>query len=252
MSELNFRCETAVVDANVGIGDRRQAPSPVRDAGQLLAEMDRHGVDRALVYPIQGEDVSAIDGNEQLQEWIADGESRLLPLWMASMAAESTQQLRQLHVQGRVRAVRLHDTASTSTPLTAWIYGDLLSWLEAENIPLWISLADNDPVQLADTLKPFRELRTVLVGAHYAHAPYLLQLLRHLPRAHLELSRHESLGAIEDLVTQIGARRLLYGSYYPRYAMGPALWGLHQQQIKASSLQRILSGTCCELLGIDA
>jgi hypothetical protein len=92
----------------------------------------------------------------------------------------------------------------------------------------------------------------VLVGAHYAHAPYLLQLLRHLPRAHLELSRHESLGAIEDLVTQIGARRLLYGSYYPRYAMGPVLWGLHQQQIKASSLQRILSGTCCELLGIDA
>ncbi|HCL27108.1 MAG TPA: hypothetical protein DIC52_01570, partial [Candidatus Latescibacteria bacterium] len=64
-----------------------------------------------------------------------------------------------------------------------WIYGDLLEWLQAEDIPLWVSLADNDPVQLADTFGQFRELRIVLVGAHYSHAAYLLPLLRHLPRA---------------------------------------------------------------------
>lgn len=248
MNELSFRCDSPVVDANVGVGHRHDRPSPVEDAAVLLAEMDRHGVDAALVYPVQGEQVSALDGNDALHEWVDGADGRLLPLWMASMAPESLEQLQQLHASGLVRAVRLHDTTSTSTPLTSWIYGDLLAWLQQEDLPLWISLADNDPVQLADTLSAFRELRTVLVGAHYTHAPYVLSLLRHLPRSCLELSRHESLGAIEDLVTQVGARRLLYGSYYPRYAMGPVLWGLHRQQIDSRQLQRILDGTARELL----
>ena len=249
MTELDFACERTVLDANVGVGDRREQASPARDAEQLLTEMDRHGVDRALVYPLQGEDVSALDGNDELHDWIESGLHRLLPMWMASMAPESMRQLQQLHAAGQVQAVRLHDTSRTSTPLTAWIYGDLLTWLQAEDIPLWVSLADNDPVQLADTFAQFRELRLVLVGAHYMHAPYLLPLLRHLPRAHLELSRHESLVAIEELVTQVGAQRLLYGSFYPRYAMGPVLWALHRQHIEPPQLQRILDGTTIELLG---
>jgi hypothetical protein len=249
MNELSFCCQTPVLDANVGVGDGRLGPAHARDARQILMEMERHGVDRALVYPLQGEDVSALDGNDHLHDWIDAGQGRLLPLWMASMAPESMRQLQSLHAEGKVRAVRLHDTARTTTPLTTWIYGDLLAWLQAEGLPLWISLADNDPVQLADVLGQFRELRTVLVGAHYTHAPYLLPLLRHLPRAHLELSRHESLGAVEELVTEIGARRLLYGSFYPRNAMGPMLWALHRQQIDAWQLQRILDGTVRELLG---
>ncbi len=250
-NELSFRCELSVLDANVGVGHRHDRPSPVEDAASLLAEMDRHGVDAALVYPVQGEQVSALDGNDQLAEWIDPSDGRLLPCWMASMAPESLVQLQDLHAAGRVRAVRLHDTSSTPTPLTSWIYGDLLSWLQQEDLPLWISLADNDPVQLADTLADFRELRTVLVGAHYVHAQMVAPLLRHLPRACLELSRLETPGVVEDLVTQIGARRLLYGSYYPRYAMGPVLWALQRQQIESWQLQRILDGTARELLGLD-
>lgn len=251
MQDLSFRCATPVLDANVGVGDTREAPSPTRNAVQLLTEMDRHGVDQALVYHLQGEDISALDGNDQLHEWIDGGNGRLLPLWMASMAPESLHQLQQLHAGGNVRAVRLHDTSRSTTPLTPWIYGDLLRWLQQEQLPLWISLADNDPVQLADTLSQFRELRVVLVGAHYMHAPYVEPLLRHLPRACLELSRHESLGAVEHLATCIGARRLLYGSYYPRYAMGPILWGLHRLRLEPWQLQRILHGTARDLLGLD-
>lgn len=241
-----------VIDANVGVGDRRDRPSPVRDAAELLAEMDRHGVDRALVYAVQGEDISALDGNQQLESWLADGAQRLLPLWMAAPGPESLAQLQALHAQGRVRAVRLHDTQKTSSPLTAWAYTDLLAWLLQEDLPLWVSLADNDPVQLADTFGgQFRELRTVLVGAHYTNASYILPLLRHLPRAHLELSRHEGLCAIEELARDVGARRLLYGSYYPRYAMGPILWSLQRQAIEPHQLQRILAGTVAELLGLE-
>ena len=252
VSELSFRCDTPVVDANVGVGHRHDQPSPFGEPAPLLAEMDRHGVDSALIYPLQGEMISALDGNDGLHEWIDGSDGRLLPTWMASGAPESLVQLQQLHAEGHVRAVRLHDTTSTSTPLTSWIYGDLLTWLQQEQLPLWISLADNDPMELANTLAEFRELSVVLVGGHYTHAPYIPQLLRHLPRACLELSRHETLGAIEDLVTSVGARRLLYGSYAPRYAMGPVLWGLHRLAIEPWQLQRILDGTARELLRLPA
>ena len=250
MSELSFRCETPVLDANVGVGHRHDDPSPIGDATALLAEMDRHGVDTALVNHRQGEMISALDGNDALNRWIEAGDGRLLPAWMASMAPESLSQLQQLHADGQVRAVRLHDTSSTSTPLTSWIYGDLLAWLQQEDLPLWISLADNDTVELADTLSPFRELRVVLVGAHYSHASYIPQLLRHLPRVCLELSRYETANAIEDLVTQVGAQRLLYGSYSPRYAMGPILFGLHRLGITPVQRQQILDGTARALLGL--
>jgi predicted TIM-barrel fold metal-dependent hydrolase len=250
-TELNFRCEIPVIDANVGVGHRHDRPSLFADAPALLAQMDRHGVDLALVYHVQGEQVSALDGNDALHEWVAAGAGRLQPAWMASLGPESLQQLQQLHADRLVRAVRLHDTMSLPTPLTSWIYGDLLEWLQQEGIPLWISLADNDPVELADTLADFRALRTVIVGAHYVHAQLVAPLMKHLPRSCLELSRFETPGAIEDLVTQIGARRLLYGSFCPRYAMGPILWALHRQQIDAAQLQRILDGNTRELLGLE-
>ncbi|MBT3344934.1 MAG: hypothetical protein HN712_22210 [Gemmatimonadetes bacterium] len=250
MSELSFRCESRALDANVGVGHRHDDPSPLGDAAALLAEMDRHGVDTALVNHRQGEMISAMDGNDALHEWIAAGHGRLLPAWMASMVPESLSQLQALHADGKVQAVRLHDTSSTSTPLTCWIYGDLLAWLQQEDLPLWISLADNDTVELADTLSQFRDLRVVLVGAHYSHACYIPQLLRHLPRACLELSRYETPNAIEDLVTQFGAQRLLYGSYSPRYAMGPMLFGLHRLAIEPTELQQILDGTARTLLGL--
>ena len=241
---------TPVLDANLGVGHRRDRPAPVDDADGLLAEMDRHGVGRALVYPVLGERISALDGNDELHAWIEAGGGRLLPLWMASAAPESLRQLQALHAEDRVRAVRLHDTAPMALPLTAWLYGDLLEWLAQEGLPLWISLADSDPARLADLLAGFPRVAAVLVGAHYTHAHYLLPLLRHLPQAHLELSRYEGLCGIEDLVEQVGARRLLYGSFYPRYAMGPVLWALRRMQIGDDDLRQILSGTAARLLDL--
>ena len=47
------------------------------------------------------------------------------------------------------------------------------------------------------------------------------------PQLHLELSRYETLGDVEALCGEFGAERLLYGSWYPRYEMGPILYYLH-------------------------
>ncbi len=251
MNELSFRAPGEVIDANVGVGHRHDRPAPFEDASGLLAEMDRHGVDAAVVYHVQGESVSALDGNDLLTEWV-EGQPRLIPQWVAGSDPACLRQLEGLRAEGRLRSVRLHDTASCYNPLTEWIYGDLLVWLEAEGIPLWVSLADNDTVQLADTLGRYPELVSVLVGAHYTHAALVRPLMRKLPRSVLELSRDETPGDVEALQRDVGARRLVYGSFYPRYAMGPILYYLHRCDLTASQLALICAGNVRRLLGEEA
>jgi hypothetical protein len=63
MHALQFTARIPVFDANVRVGDLYDEPAPCRDRAGLLAEMDRHGVERALIYHAQAEVLSPIEGN---------------------------------------------------------------------------------------------------------------------------------------------------------------------------------------------
>ena len=241
MTTLNFRARVPVFDANVGVGHRRDRASPFENPEQLLQEMERHGVARALIYHLQGEALSVLVGNESLLPWV-EGQSALHPQWVADPTPESLAQLQQLQGTGHLSSVRLHNTQECRLPFVDWIYGDLLEWLASERIPLWLSLADTPVVEVRETLRRFPDLVTVLLGAHYTHSLIVGPLLRQLPRAHLELSRYEGLGKIPPLIREFGVRRLVYGSFYPRYAMGPILFSLHHLGLDSGDLELLCSG----------
>ena len=248
MTTLNFQAQVPVFDANVGVGHRRNHASPIESREQLLEEMERHGVSRALTYHLQGETLSPLEGNDALMTW-TEGQGALHPQWVADPTPESLGQLQQLHRQGRVTSVRLHNTLECRLPFVDWIYGDLLEWLTAEHIPLWLSLADTPTVEARDTLRQFPGLVTVLVGAHYSHSLVVGPLLRQLPKAHLELSRYEGLGKLQPLIQEFGVERLVYGSFYPRYAMGPILFFLHHLGLDESELTALCAGNLERILG---
>ena len=249
MSDLDFKARVPVFDANIGVGHRHDRPSPFVDAGGLRAEMDRHGVDRALVYHLQGESISAIEGNEALAGW---SDEALVPQYVANSADETLEQLRQYHAATPLNSIRLHHTADSLLPFVDWIYGNLLEWLTTERIPLWISLADTPLAEIADALCAFPDLHTVLLGAHYTHTLALRPLLDLLPAAHLELSRYENLGAVEALIADYGAKRFLYGSFYPRLAMGPMLYYLHHIGLDDDALRSVCAGNLQRLLGEES
>ena len=246
MTALGFRARVPVFDANIGVGHSHNQPAPCADVASLRAEMQRHGVERGLIYHRQGETISAIEGNEALRSWQAPG---LVPQWVAGPSADSLAQLRALHADGQVRSVRLHNTEACRVPFADWIYGELLAWLAAERIPLWLSLADTPVAQVAETLRRFPDVQVVLLGAHYVHSLALRPLLRALPQAALELSRFENLGGIEALIGEFGVARFLYGSYYPRYAMGPMLFYLHHLAIDDDALAALAAGNLERILG---
>lgn len=249
MTSLQFITRVPVFDANVRVGDLFDEPAPCRNRAGLLTEMDRHGVGRALIYHAQAETISPIEGNLYLQAWLGD-DGRLAPQWLVMPTADSLAQIQTLHRQGQVRSVRLFDCKLAGLPFRPWAYGELLTWLSQERVPLWIALPEANLDELITTLQTYPKLVTVLVGAHYSHALWVRPLLKELPNSYLELSRYEPIGEFEALRDQFGAERLIYGSWYWRYAMGPMLFYLHQTRLRddelalicAGNLERILQG----------
>lgn len=258
MSSLTFQPRVPVFDANIRVGDRHDEPSLCRDRAALLAEMDRHGVERAVIYHAQTEDISPIEGNGFLADWLGDDNStpsragairdRLLPQWSIMPGAASLAQIEALQEQSLVTSVRLHNTRPAGLPFRPWAYDALLAWLSTRQIPLWIPLPDHDADELVTTLQGHPDLVTVLVGAHYVHHLQVRPLLQRLPNAHLELSRYEPIGEIEALRDEYGAQRLLYGSWYARYAMGPMLFYLHHTSLNDEELALVCAGNLERIL----
>jgi predicted TIM-barrel fold metal-dependent hydrolase len=257
-NELSFKAHLPVIDANVGVGHVNYRPSPVDSPEQLLVEMRRHGVERAVIHHQHGEALSAVTGNDCLHEWLEGHEEVFIPQWMASPEPDSLKQLQELRAAGKLNNVRIHDSGAARIPFVDWVYGDLLEWLQQERIPVWISLHDTwDPTwtvrvstpvtEIMDTLRAFPDLVTVLVGAHYVHSFYVRPLLK-LPNTHIDLSRYEVLREMEALVTEFGAERLLYGSFYPRLAMGPILYYMHSVGFDDATLKTMCSGNLERIL----
>lgn len=245
--QFTFQPRVPVFDANVRVGDLHYEPSPCRNREQLLTEMDRHGVEKALIYHAHTEELSPVDGNLFLEEWLGT-DGRLFPQWSVMPARDSMAQVQALHEQGRVRNVRLHNTRPAGLPFRPWAYKPMLSWLSGNNIPLWIPLPDADADELVTTLQAFPRLVTVLVGAHYSHALWMRPLLTTLPNAYLELSRFEPLGEVEALCSEYGAERFVYGSWYDRYAMGAMLYYLHHTDLGEAELELICGGNLLRIL----
>ncbi|MCZ6679744.1 MAG: hypothetical protein O7E52_21140 [Candidatus Poribacteria bacterium] len=247
MTSLNFKPRVPVFDANLRVGDLRDEPAPYRNRDELLAELDRHGVERALIYHAQAENISPIDGNNYLEAWLGD-DGRTYPQWMVMPTADSLSQIQSLHAEGRVDCVRLFDTGQRDLPFRPWAYNTLLSWLSESRIPVWIPLLDADADDLVTTLQAYPDLVSVLVGAHYVHALWVRPVLTALPNAHLELSRYEPICEIEALRDEFGAERLVYGSWYSRYAMGPMLFYLHHTNLSDAELASVCAGNLEHIL----
>jgi len=236
-----------VFDANVEVDTDPDRPAPRQTRAALLAELDRHGVERALVWHAHAERRGPLGANRLLEEWLGD-DGRLLPLWSALPTVESLAQIKALHAQGRVRCVRLSEPRPCGLPFRPWAYDALLSFLTHEHIPLWIGIPGCQPDEVVSTLQGYPGLVTVLYGAHYVHALWLRPMLQALPNAHLELSRYEPLGEVEALRQEFGATRLLYGSWYARYVMGPMLYYLHHTSLSDAELALICAGNLERIL----
>ena len=225
---------------------------PVPTAEMLLAEMDRAGIERALVWHISQHDASAQAGNRLLADAIGPHE-RLIGCWtvLPNHAHEFSPPdvLFREMAAARVAALRIFPT-SHRFPANAVSLGDLLTAMVSRRVPLFLSLrrGANWGIVYA-LLAEFPELVCVLCdhgcwGEDRSFRP----LLRRYPNVHVDTAQYLLDGGIESLVADYGAERLLFGSGFPESYHGGMMLALRHARIPDEAKQAIAAGNLERIL----
>ena len=208
-------------DANCFIGlPTHRIESPLADGDALLREMDRVGIDRALVWHVAQRDYAAPVGNELLTQAIAGHGDRLSGCWsilppqtgemptgdglFAEMAGANVRALRAWPKQHRYL-------------LREEVFGELFEQMTARRVPLLLSVPDAVSWEgVYDLLASVPELTVVLCDVGVWGQDRLFRpLMQRYPNVYLELSKYYQDGGIASFVSAFGHGRLLYGSGMP-------------------------------------
>ena len=256
--DLDFRPEVPAFDANAALGRRHDRRVAVDDAAGLLAEMDRAGVERALVYAPHAAAFDSAEGNAGLLEAIGD-ETRLVPQFVCNPTFDDLDATKAQIEAADVRAVRMVPTLH-HYPFRSWVVGEWLEWLSARGIPLWLPASyeanwhdggDLDAHAVHETVRQFPDLTVVLCEVHYVQASWAPPLLKSLPNLSIEVSRYVIVDGIARLLEIVGPRRVLFGSRFPEQAIAPQLYHLHRIGLNETDLRAVCGGNLGRLLGMS-
>jgi len=222
----------------------------------LLAEMDRAGIARALVWHIAQHDASPQAGNRLLADAIRPHE-RLIGCWtvLPNQAHEfpPPDELFALMRQARVAALRIFPTAHRF-PANAVSLSDLLAAMVARRVPLFLSLRRGANWGLVYALlAEFPDLVCVVCdhgcwGEDRAFRP----LLGRYPHVYVDTAQYLLDGGIESLVADYGAERLLFGSGFPESYHGGMMLALRHARIADEAKQAIAAGNLERILAEEA
>ena len=261
LAELEFRPSVEVFDANVVLGRRHDRRVTVDSARGVLAEMERVGVQSALVYSPHAAAFDSRDGNRLLLDVIR-GESRLVPQFVCNPSFDDLDPFARWVEDSGVRSIRMLPRLHRY-PLVDWVVKPWLQWAASESIPIWmpvrygvparradLSHADDlDPSSLYDILAAHPEVSVVLCEVQYRHANWALKLLESLPNLFIELSRFVGTDGVSAVLEAAAPERVLFGSRFPESPMAAQLYYLHNCGLDEHTLAAICSGNLERLLG---
>ena len=226
---------------------------PVRTAGELLAQMDRSGISRGLVWHVAQRDYSAVAGNKLLADAIAGHADRLTGCW--AILPTQTPELPgpdELFVQmakANVRALRAFPRLHRYL-LRGECVGKLLEQVVARRVPLMLSVnAACTWEDVYNILAEFPELTAIVCNVGSWGPDRLFRpLFERYPNVCMEISEYILDYGIEDAVRGYGARRLLYGSDFPAADHGGMMLALKHADISEDDKQAIAGGNLDRML----
>ena len=225
------------------------ARSDYPHATDLLAQMDRLGVSRSVVWHAGARDHHADTGNRQLLAEIA-GEERLVPAFGIGVdmlwTRNGLKHLTEAVGSGRVRALRLFPAS--------------MRFNVAQIAPVIDAVATHKPVLFCDVrelpepaalAERFPGLTIVITHSMWGHLPILLDAMRRYPNVHADISWLHSNGTIELLCRQFGAARVVFG-LGGRAHQGASIAALLHAEISDAERELIAHGNLDRLLGLSA
>jgi uncharacterized protein len=249
--------EMKFFDANVYIGlPKRSIYRPVVSAKELLKELDRQGIEKALVWHFSQYDYTPIEGNKILSE-VIKGQKNLYGSWVIlppQTGEVITDDFFKDMKKNRIVALRAFPDYHRFF-LERIVFGSFLDEVSERKIPLLISMEKSflwtSWRGVFNLLKDYPELTCILcdIGIHGVDR-YTWPLLENYKNVYLETSLLAlGCGHLETTVKKYGAGRIVFGSNFPeRYPESSALEVLHsdisekdREKIGSLNIERIIS-----------
>ena len=223
-------------DANVYVGQPTiPKGKPLKNADDLIREMDKHGIEKALVWHIAQHDVFPQEGNVLLIREIS-GRERLLGCW--TILPPQTGEVIEKNFFERMKKNRIYALRLFPRPhnfiLDKIVFEDFFTRLTENNVPLVFDLqrAVSSYESIYNILKDCPGLECILcnIGVWSVNR-YVWPLLEKFPGLYVETSLLAlEDGGIEETVKRFGSGRLVFGTGLPeRYPEASVLSLLHAE-----------------------
>ena len=249
--------KVALYDANCCVGrSAKRPPWEPTGAQELLAEMDRCGVEWAVVHHVTAREHHPNIGNLALMHELA-GQERLVPCWVVlpghteempptvpewRYGPEVAHHRPVSWLMGRgLRCVRLYPKAHGYT-LTPSVCAELFTELEHHRVSCFIDKDQIGWMELDTICGEYNRIPVILSNTGYRVSRDLYAMLKRHRNLFMEISRYEVHNGIEDICERFGARRLLFGSGYPKYSPGCAITMLACARISDHDKELIANG----------
>ena len=252
-------------DANAMLG-LTLAPlaAPLPDAAALTREMDRFGIEQALVWHYAFGAQAKAQMNRRTLDAVRGG-PRLAPCWVLrtspTMRDEKLEdQAGELRAAG-ARAARIFaDEGPTAGPVTLADFelGPLFAALAERAIPLLLpSDSLNGPsaayayaFERIDAIcREHPRLPVVLLEPKYTTQPKLIALMRRHARLYATISGLQMFRQLESLVAMLGATRFLFSTNLPQSDPALPIGALVYSGLSQADKQRIGAENLRQLLG---
>jgi Amidohydrolase len=222
-----------IFDANVRVGKSGVHGELALEPAGLTQEMDRFGIERALVSHFAAEEYDAHEGNCDLSR-IAN--EQLVPAWAALPDRASIQELENY----KPRVVRLHfGILQHNFSPSSWCSGELFEYLQTHSVLTLIALEQIGWSALVDTLSNFPRLPLLLLETGYRADRYLFPLLERFPNLAFDTSTYLAHRQLEAFVERFGPERAVFGSRLPLYTPATALSVLGTARISEEAKRAI-------------
>lgn len=210
-------------DANARIGNTMHEALP--DVAGLIAEMDRNGVDYALVRETAIDTWGAITANREIAKTIAsDASGRLTGVWciLPSQCDElpPPDEFLGSMKAARIGALTLFPFDHRYIPCRLTL-GKMIDAATERKIPILLHGMAYHWQEIYDFVKEFPNIYGIVnAGNKWGSDRMIRPLLEQYPNIKAELAGYWVPEGIYDMAKKYGAERIVYGSGFPGYNHG--------------------------------
>jgi len=224
---------------------------PLRNHGidSILKAMDRYGINQAFLCSLKAVFADTEAGNEETVRIVRDHPTRFMPAFTYSPYAPGKDNYREDCRRFETSLVKLFPLNHSYNLLEEPYIDELLDFCEDESIPVMLPyrlmMSWRLPVQnlkdIEGLARKHPQTNLIISSVNYLfELQTTLDIMRRCPNVYLETSGMLAYRAIDRVVSEIGANRLLHGSAMPLQNPAIAPLKIHSSDLSNKDKEKIL------------